>query len=114
MAIFRSRLTHQDAERLIRDNARLTSERDELKARLQTADQTIWNQSQELIAIKTPQPASWTDITAALRGYVPSVHASPGYSAMQKAATPDAFASAIHTLMLDAHRVGFNDAKDSR
>jgi hypothetical protein len=77
----------------------------------------LWNLSQENTALKlakaapaTP-PASFTEVTVALRGFLPSVTAAPGYEELRVAADSKAFAKAIFSLLQTARFVGRREAQ---
>lgn len=92
----------------------LTVERDELAARLAAQDATVWNLQQELIQAKTVQPANLTEVTVALRAYLPTVTQAAGYGALRRATDTKAFAAAIHQLMQDARLVGRREVEEAK
>lgn len=99
------------AERQLRH---VTDERDELAARLGAQSATVWNLQQELAAAKAAQPANLTEVTVALRAYLPTVTQASGYGALRSAASPKAYAAAIHQLMQDARLAGYREGKEAK
>lgn len=103
-------LTVTEARRLIKDNERLTAENARLSAATDALALRV--EAAELAARRAeeaPAPGvagTLGGVLDGLKARVPTLPYAPGYLLAAKAGDPDAFAQALHVMLLHAQTVG--------
>lgn len=85
---------------------KIEAERDDLKRQLAAADHQYAELQRKLWDAKRPVPTELSEVTAQLRGTVPSIVQAPAFHVLEKATDAQAYGIALHLLLLHAQQVG--------